>query len=87
MIDLPAAVPEQKITGFGAAHAGRVGVSARSLDGRHEINLEADGVYPTASSIKIYVLYTLLVEADRQRISLADRVELTGGSGYTTVAG
>jgi beta-lactamase class A len=72
----PAAL-EKNITDISGEHAGRVGVSARSLDGRHEINLEADGVYPTASSIKIFVLYTLLVEADRQRISLAERVELT----------
>jgi len=68
---------EEKITDIGRAHGGRVGVSAQSLDGRYNIALDADGVFPTASSIKIFVLYTLLVEADRHRISLAERVELT----------
>jgi beta-lactamase class A len=68
---------ETKVVDIGRAHSGRVGVSAKTLDGLHEVSVEADGIFPTASSIKMYVWYTLLVEADRQRVSLTERVELS----------
>ena len=69
---------EQSIAELAELPDGRVGVCAETLDGSRHIAINADEIFPTASSIKMYVLYTLLVETDRHRVSLAERVELTG---------
>jgi beta-lactamase class A len=68
---------EAKILTLGGEYADRIGVSAQSLDGKHSIAIRADDVFPTASSIKMYVLYALLAGVDRHRVSLDERVELT----------
>jgi len=65
---------------------GRVGVCAETMDGGKRIAINADESYPTASSIKLFILYTLLSQADRHRVSLGERVEYlphnsTPGSG------
>ncbi len=61
-----------------AANApGRVGVCAATLDGRDIVAINADEIFPAASSIKMYVLYTLLARAAAGAIALEDRIEFT----------
>jgi beta-lactamase class A len=55
---------EQSIAEIARLPAGRVDVSAETIDGRHLIQVNADEIYPSASSIKMYLLYTLLVKAE-----------------------
>lgn len=57
--------------------AGKVDVCAETLDGSRRLGINADEVYPTASSIKMYVLITLLAQAESGRISLDERLEFT----------
>ena len=66
---------ENAIGELTAAIPGRVGVCAEAVDGNHCIAVDADEMYPTASSIKVFILYTLLAEADRHRVSLGERIE------------
>ncbi len=56
---------------------GRVGVCAASLDRRHRVEINADEVFPAASSIKIYVLYMLLARAAAGELELDERIEFT----------
>ena len=58
--------------------SGQIGLCAHTIDGQNSVELAADRVSPAASSIKIYVLYTLLAGVDEGRYRLADRVELVG---------
>ena len=67
---------EQSITRLARDCGGRVGVCAQTLDHCHRLAIDADGIYPTASSIKLFVLYTLLAGAERGDFCLADRLEL-----------
>lgn len=57
--------------------AGRVGVCAETLDGKRKLAIHADEIYPTASSIKMYILFTLLALSERGSLSLEDRLEFT----------
>ena len=62
------------------------GVYARSLDGERELDLRGDEVFPTASTVKVFILYTLLENAQRNRVSLSERIRYesrfaTPGSG------
>jgi beta-lactamase class A len=57
--------------------AGRVGVCAETLDGERSFAINADQVYPTASSVKMFILFTLLALSERGELSLADRLEFT----------
>jgi beta-lactamase class A len=68
---------EQSIAELATPPAGRVGICAETLDGRHLIEVNADEVYPAASSIKMYVLFTLLAKADHGQLALDERIEFT----------
>lgn len=68
---------EQFITELATLPVGRVGICAETLDGRHLIEINADEVYPAASSIKMYVLFTLLAKADDGQLALDERIEFT----------
>ena len=68
---------EQSIAELATPPAGRVGICAETLDGRHLIEVNADEVYPAASSIKMYVLFTLLAQADHGQLVLDERIEFT----------
>jgi beta-lactamase class A len=68
---------EQSIAELATPPAGRVGICAETLDGRHLIEVNADEVYPAASSIKMYVLFTLLTKADHGQLALDERIELS----------
>jgi len=68
---------EQSIAELATPPAGRVGICAETLDGRHLIEVNADEVYPAASSIKMYVLFTLLAQADHGQLALDERIEFT----------
>ena len=59
---------------------GRVGVYAESLDGSHRVAINADEIYPAASSIKMYVLYTLLAKTAAGELDLDERIEFTAES-------
>ena len=59
---------------------GRVGVCAATLDGSRQLAINAGEVFPTASSIKMYVLFTLLARAEREELSLADRLDYTAAA-------
>jgi beta-lactamase class A len=71
---------EQSIAEITRLPAGRVGVSAETIDGRHRIEVNADEIFPTASSIKMYVLYTLLVKAEDGQLALNERLETTAAA-------
>ncbi len=64
---------EKAATGF----SGRVGVCAQTVDGKHNIEVHAEEVFPAASSIKMYVLYTLLANAEKGEVGLDQRIEFT----------
>ena len=67
----------QEIRELSRNSEGRLGVCACTLDGQVEVHLSADDIFPTASSIKIYVLYTLLAGIARKQYSLEERIELS----------
>jgi beta-lactamase class A len=54
---------------------GKVGVAARLLDGKGEILINATDIYPTASTMKVPVLYELYRQVDEGKIDLNQRVE------------
>ncbi len=77
---------ENAVRELTSAIPGRVGVCAETIDAGKCIAIDADESYPTASSVKLFILYTLLEQADRHRVSLGERVEYlphnsTPGSG------
>lgn len=53
--------------------SGVVGVCAENLATGERVALRADETFPTASAIKIFVLYALLSEAAAGRLDLAER--------------
>lgn len=55
---------------------GVLGVAAKRLDTGEELAYNADEVFPTASTFKTVLLYTLYRQADAGRIDLAKRVTL-----------
>jgi beta-lactamase class A len=71
---------QQAIAELATVTPGHVGICAETLDGSQRIAFHADDVFPTASSIKMYVLFALLVKADSKQLSLADRVEFSAAS-------
>jgi beta-lactamase class A len=71
---------EQAIVELATIPQGRVGVCAETIDGCQRVIYNADDIHPTASSIKIYVLFTLLVKAAANQLSLNDRIEYTPAS-------
>lgn len=66
---------ETEIDAMADIPEGRVGVYAATVDGRERIALNADEIFPAASSIKIYVWYTLLARADAGELQLDERIE------------
>lgn len=56
---------------------GRVGVCAATLDGSRQLAINDDEIYPTASTIKMYILFALLARAERGELSLDTRLEYT----------
>ena len=70
---------EQSIAGLASIPVGRVGVCAETIDGRHLIEINADEIFPAASSIKMYVLYALLSAAEAGKLTLDERIEFTPG--------
>ena len=71
---------EQAIAEQASITTGEVGVCAETIDGSQRITFNASEIFPTASSIKIYVLFTLLVKAGANQLSLADRIEFSSAS-------
>jgi beta-lactamase class A len=81
---------EAQLTEIATSHTGRLGVVARDLGSGHEVLLNADEVFPTASVIKLPLLVELMRQADHGTVSLKERVELReadlrGGSGILKV--
>ena len=71
---------EQKILDLTVKISGQVGVCAETIDGRQRITLNADDIFPAASSIKMYVFLTLLVKVAANQLSLEDRIEFTSAA-------
>lgn len=65
-----------EITRMVADFRGTIGVAAHKLGAGDEIMLNADAIFPTASTFKVVLLYTLYRLADAGRIDLAQRVTL-----------
>jgi beta-lactamase class A len=58
------------------AFSGVAGLAAERLDGAERVTLRGDERFPTASAIKIFVLYGLLQSAAAERVDLGERVEV-----------
>ncbi|MEM7294234.1 MAG: serine hydrolase [Pseudomonadota bacterium] len=68
---------------------GDVGLYAARLDSDASVAIDATSQFPTASSVKMFILFAALNMADLHRISLSERVEYdtrfsTPGSGVLT---
>lgn len=74
---MPDSALAQSIEKAASNSNGRVGVCAATLDGRHLVAMKADEIFPAASSIKMYVLYTLLAKAEAGEFALDQRIEFT----------
>ncbi len=74
---MPDTALSQSIENTASIAQGRVGVYAETLDRGHAVEVDADEVFPAASSIKIYVLYTLLARAEAGDFDLDERIEFT----------
>jgi beta-lactamase class A len=59
--------------------SGRIGIAARNLATGEEFLIDHERAFPTASSIKVPILYELFRQAESGAFSLDDRVELTQG--------
>lgn len=56
--------------------AGVAGIAILDLTSGQEIAINADEVFPTASSIKIHILTQLILRAERGEIDLAERIQV-----------
>lgn len=66
---------------------GRVGAIVAHVDGRELLALDPDGVYPSASVIKLPLVMTLYADAAEGKLSVEERVPIgrrVGGSGVLT---
>lgn len=59
-----------------AGFAGVAGVAAENLTTGERVSVRGDELFPTASAIKIFVLFALLHAEARNELSLGERVEL-----------
>jgi beta-lactamase class A len=59
-----------------ARFAGVAGVAILDLTTGHQIGVNADEIFPTASAIKIHILTQLLLRTERGEIDLAQRIKL-----------
>ncbi len=68
---------ERVVERLNASVAGKAGVYAETLDGEECLAIHADELFPTASTIKIFILDALLARSDAAESNLGDRLELT----------
>ena len=86
---MPNSSLKEKIHAITATVPGETGVFVDTLDDQFQLCINADELYPTASSVKVFVLYSLLRGVDQLQISLTERVEYLAqfsipGSGVIT---
>ena len=78
---------QQEIERLAASVDGQIGVAAWPVGSPEQsIGIDMDGIYPTASTLKIPILYSLYRLADERKIDLGKRLthstdRLTAGSG------
>lgn len=60
---------EQKISALCDNFAGTIGICAKTTEGNHSYALNSTDIYPTASVIKIFILYTLLKQNDTSALN------------------
>ena len=60
---------------FAQVGENQLGICAVTIDGKHRFELNADDVFPAASSIKLFVFYALLTRVEAGKMSLGDRIE------------
>ena len=68
---------EQSLAEIAGLPVGRVGICAETVDGARRIEINADKIFPTASSIKMFVLYALLAKAETGQLALDERLDFT----------
>ena len=68
---------EEVIERLNTTGDGKVGVYAETLDGEECFALRADELFPTASTIKIFILDALLARSDAGESKLGERLEYT----------
>ncbi len=77
---------QHKILEFLEDEPGKVAVLVEDSDGNRLVAIEADKVFPSASTIKLAIMLTLFNEAQNGKLNLEDKVSLknypkTGGDG------
>lgn len=78
---------QQEIERLAASVDGQIGVAAWPVGSPEQaIGVDMDGIYPTASTLKIPILYSLYRMADEGKVDLSERIthttdSLTAGSG------
>lgn len=55
---------EDRVAGMVSEFPGVAGVSVTSLSSPHRLNVRADEVFPSASSIKVHILAQLFLRAE-----------------------
>ena len=68
---------EDRVAGMVSEFPGVAGVSVTSLSSPHRLNVRADEVFPSASSIKIHILAQLFLRAEEGEVDLQKRVCVT----------
>ena len=71
---------EQAIVDLTTKTSGHIGVCAETIGGSQRIMFNADEIFPAASSIKMYVFFTLLVKVAANQLSLEERIDFTSAS-------
>lgn len=67
----------REIAQITAGFSGEIGVWARSLDGGEPVAVNADSPFPTASTIKVPIMYEVFRQAQAGRFRLDDPLPLT----------
>jgi beta-lactamase class A len=68
---------KQAISKLASAIPGYAGIYAETLGGGQRVGFNADEIFPAASSIKVFVLFTLLNKAEAGQLALDERLEYT----------
>jgi len=70
----------EELTALAAGHSGVAGIAAENLSTGDRVAVRADDPFPAASSIKVFVLLSLLQQAARGQMDLSQRAELDHGA-------
>ena len=68
---------ENQLSDMVESFPGVAGICVRSLDKTHDIQINANEVFPTASTIKIHILTRLLYRAERGELDMKQKFHIT----------